>query len=905
MLDPKIIFLEFYNQMKNLFLVAMFFALSTISFAQSSVSGIVKDQNDAVIAGAKVTLRNISPNQKNVALTNQNGEFSFQTVVLGSYELVVSANGFSSNSQSFSISANESKKIDISLEIGKSNLSVTAEIGIEVDKDKVPQAVNLISKEEISQRTTAVLGQAVDEEVGVAFQRTSPTLGGVFIRGLAGKNVNVFVDGVRYTNSAQRGGINSFFNLNEPTNLQTVEIIRGPSAAQYGSDSLGGTISLLTRNANTDGKLHGDVSTSFNSADRSFGSQAFLSFGTDKFGGYGNIAERRVNNLRTAQGIESHAAVTRFLGLSSKILGERLPDTSFTQYGGAIRLNYAPTFDNQFVFYYQRNQQDGGKRWDQLQGGDGNLIADLRNLQGDFGYIRYNKQNAGIFDNANFAVSYNAQREERVNQGGQGNPFAAITHQYEKTKAIGGNFFFDKQIKQANFLIGGDYYNERITSPAFTVDPVLNRSTLSRPRIPNQARFRHGGLFVQNSVELFNEKIRVSGAIRYGVASYRARQSDSPLVLGQPLWRDDSWRDGDWSGRIGAVGRLTNHLKLAFNYSRGFRYPSMTDFGTLGLTGDGFEIDYTSAIVLGGLVGTTAGSDAVSTGLAVSKQRSELSNNIDFSVRWSHKRIETDFTVFRLDINESITKQALILPAGSVGRQLGDQIITSQLANGVVFVPLSTAPVLVRANFSDAKLYGFEYELDANITNYLKFRGNYTYVKSQDKVSGLPPNIEGGTPPPTGFVSFKFTQPRFWIEAFSTIADRQDRLSSLDISDRRTGATRSRAQIQNYFRRGACVLGLTNNPGTCGTAGTTTLLSTGETLTQVQNRVLGVGVNSAPLLTYLPGYGLVNLRGSFNLTKKASVFLAFENIFDKIYRNPSWGIDGSGRTITMQVRYKF
>jgi hemoglobin/transferrin/lactoferrin receptor protein len=896
--------------MKNLFLVAIFFALATISFAQSSVSGIVKDQNDAVIAGAKVTLRNITPNQRIVGLTNQNGEFSFQTVALGSYELSVSAEGFSSNSQSFSISANESKKLDISLQIGQSNLTVTAEIGGEVEKDKVPQAVNLISKEQISQRTTAVLGQAVDEEVGVAFQRTSPTLGGVFIRGLAGKNVNVFVDGVRYTNSAQRGGINTFFNLNEPTNLQTIEVIRGPSAAQYGSDSLGGTISLLTRNANTDGKLHGDVSTSFNSADRSFGSQAFLSFGTDKFGGYGNIAERRVNNLRTAQGVESHAAVTRFLGLSSKVLGERLPDTSFTQYGGAIRLNYAPTFDNQFVFYYQRNQQDGGKRWDQLQGGDGNLIADLRNLQGDFGYIRYNKQNAGFFDNANFAISYNAQREERVNQGGQGNPFGDITHQYEKTKSFGGNFFLDKQVKQANFLFGGDVYREKVVSPAFIVTGLsatnsIGFTRLSRPRVPDNARFVHGGLFIQNSVELFDEKIRVSGALRYGVVSYRARQSDAAIVGGIPLFGNDSLRDSGWSGRIGVVGRLTSNLKVAFNYSRGFRYPNITDLGTLGLTGDGFETDFASASALRGTIGTTADSTAVSTGIGVSKQRSELSNNIDFSVRFNHKRVETDFTVFRLDINDSIVKQALILPAGAVGSRLGDQTITSQLANGVVFVPASTTPVLVRTNYSDAKLYGFEYELDANITNYLKFRGNYTYVKAQDKVTGLPPNIEGGTPPATAFLSFKFTQPRYWIEAYSTIANRQDRLSTLDLSDRRTGATRSRAQIQNYFRRGACVLGLTNNPGTCGTSGTTTLRSTGETLLQVQDRVLGVGVTSAPLFRYLPGYGLINLRGSFTVSKKASVFVAFENIFDKQYRNPSWGIDGSGRSLSLQFRYKF
>ena len=33
------------------------------------------------------------------------------------------------------------------------------------------------------------------------------------IRGLVGNKVNVFVDGVRYSNGAQRGGVNTFLDL--------------------------------------------------------------------------------------------------------------------------------------------------------------------------------------------------------------------------------------------------------------------------------------------------------------------------------------------------------------------------------------------------------------------------------------------------------------------------------------------------------------------------------------------------------------------------------------------------------------------------------------------------------------------------------------------------------------------
>jgi hemoglobin/transferrin/lactoferrin receptor protein len=640
-----------------------------------------------------------------------------------------------------------------------------------------------------------------------------------------------------------------------------------------------------------------------------FGSSTLLSYGTNKLGGYANLAARRINTFRPAGGLDSHAAITRFLGLPSNVInGDRLPDTAFTQYSGVFRLNYAPRDDQQISFYYQRSQQDGGKRYDQLLGGDGNLIADLKNLMLDFAYLRYVKQNFGFFDTASFTVSYNSQREERVNQGGQGNPFGAITHQYERTTATGMSFFLDKELPFRNsFLIGGDFYHEKANSPAFTFDPANNTSFLSRPRIPDEARFDSGGVFIQNAWQAIPDRLRITGALRYSGLYYKVRAADSPVINGQTLFDDDELRIADFSGRIGAVALVFGGLRLAFNYSRGFRYPSITDLGTLGLTGDGFEIDYTTAINLGGTIGTTADNTAVSTGLPVARQRSEYSNNFDAGIRYTSKRFDTEFTAFRLDINDAITKQALILPQNSVGRFLGDQPITAQLPNGVVFVPLSTAPVLVRSNFTSAKIYGVEYELEARITEELKFRGNYTYIHAADKDTGLPPNIEGGTPPPTGFLSLRYSPARkkIWIEAYSTLANKQERLSSLDLSDRRTGATRTRSQIANFFRRGACVRGLTNNPdGICGSGDETTLLPTGETLAQVQNRLLGTA-NSAPLFTRLPGYGLFNLRGGFNVSENSQFFIQFENIFDQFHRNPSWGVDGAGRNLMVQYRYKF
>ena len=871
----------------------------------------MRDTNGGAIAGARIDLNGAAI--KRATVTNAEGNFAFQNLPAGEYELRISSDGFASSVQKINLS-NQNRNLLVTMQIGESRVTVTAETGREVALKNVPQAVSIIGREQLAERSGSVLAQVAEEEVGLNVQKTSPTIGAIVVRGLTGKNVVNYIDGVRYTNSGQRGGINTFFNLNDESNLQSIEVLRGPNSAQYGSDSLGGTVNLLSRSAvfGTDAaEFHGEANTFFRSADRSFGGSTFLSYGTQKLGGYINLFGRKVNTLRTAGGIDSHSSITRFLGLPSTVLYDRNPDTEFTQYGGAFRLNYAPAFDQQLTFYYQRGQQDDGKRFDQLVGGDGNLIADLRNLMLDFGYLRYVKQNLGFFDSGSFTVSYNSQREERVNQGGQGNPLGTITHQYERTTSTGASFFLDKQLPFRNsFLFGGDFYHERINSPAFTVNPATNTSVISRPRIPDNARFNSGGVYIQNSWNAIPDRLRITGALRYSAASYKVRAEDSPVVGGSRLWNDDSLRVGDFSGRIGTVVRIADGLRVAFNYSRGFRYPSMTDLGTLGLTGDGFEVDYISAINLGGTIGTTADASAISTGIAVSKQRSEISNNFDASLRWTNKWFDTEFTAFRLDINDSIVKQALILPQGAVGGFLGDQPIVSQSPNGVVFVPLSTAPVLVRANYTDAKLVGIEYELESQITRDFKFQGNFTYIRAEDKATGLPPNIEGGTPPPTGFLSLKYAPvgKRFWIEAYSTLAAKQERLSTLDLSDRRTGAPRSRSQIANFFRRGACVRGLTvNTSGTgCGsTTGTYILSSTGETLQQVQDRVLGIGVNSSQLFTSLPGYGLFNLRGGFRVGEQSQIYLSFENIFDQYHRNPSWGIDGAGRSFNVSYRLKF
>lgn len=917
----------------RLFVVALlaFSSLGSISIARAqqptrgNISGVVNDVSSALVSEAEVSLVNAQQAVLSRTRTDAQGRFSFRDLRPGSYVILVSRADFNQRREPVQIAAGESKEVTIILEINplSEEVTVTSEAGLIAEARNVSQAINVIDQKEILDRATEVVAQVADEEPGVNLQRTAPSLSAVFVRGLTGRNVAVYVDGVRYTTSAQRGGVGTFFSLIEPSALETVEILRGPNSSQYGSDVLGGVVNFISRApvyGGSDGEWHGTSNVFYSTATNGFGGNALATYGTRRYGFLLNANARRINRLRPADGLDSHSALTRFLGIPSDFFGDRLPDTAFTQYGGLLRSNFNLNQTTQLLFSYSRNQQDGGKRYDQLLGGDGNLIADLRNLMTDLFYTRLSKQNLGFFDNASFTFSYNGQREERINQGGQGNPVAAITNQRERTNVLGFSFHLDQQLGDRNsFVFGGDFYRDRINAPAFTTDPVTRVVTPSRPRIPHGARYLSYGVFVQDVFTAIPDRLRISGALRYSVASYKSRAANAPLgPNGLPLFPDDSARFGAFSGRIGALVHVGGGFDVAFKYTRGFRAPNTTDLSLLGLVGNGFEVDAETAQSLGGFIGTTAGADAVSSGIPVTPLGPEKTDSFDLTLRYAHKRFTAELVGFTNKLTDVYFDQALVLPPGAVGSFLGSEEIIGQNANGLVFVNAApTSPVLVRVNYDDARFNGIEFNTQARLNDQFSFNGNFTYVRAHSLLNGLPPNVEGGVPPATAFLSLRYQpRPRFYLEAYSTIAARQRRLSTLDLPDRRTGAARSRQSIQNFFRRGACVRGVTTPGGAgCGSAGGI-LIPTGETLAQVQNRLLPLGAtingvtvvdaNSAvPMFTAVPGYGLFGVRGALRFGDRSEFLFDFENIFDKSYRGISWGIDGGGRGVTLRYRYKF
>ncbi len=874
---------------------------------------VVQDASGAIVVGAQVTLQNAQRSTLATARSDDGGRHVFGGLHPGSYLVTASAPGFAARQQA--VSPRDAARASVRLELAPlpyaEEVTITASPGLVQTVDASPQQVNVIGSDEIALRAKSVVAQAVAEEVGLHLQRTSPTMSGIFVRGLTGNKVNVYVDGVRFTHAGQRGGVNTFLNLNSPDGLEAIEVLRGPSSAQYGSDALGGSVQFLTRTpafVSEGSRFGGQWSLSGGSADASAGSSLGTSYATPSFALSTQLDGRRSSRLRTGQGRDSHSALTRFLGVpSDALIDERLPDTAFTQYGGSLKAAWALGASTQLTASYARNQQDGGRRYDQLLGGDGNLVAELRNLMLDFGYLKLDRSGWGALDHATLSYSFNRQREERVNQGGSGNPRNTITHEYERTTVHGVQAQASEVAGRHTLSFGGDFYSERVVAPSFGVNPVTDAVSVRRGRVPDGATFKSGGLYAQDAFQP-TSRLTLVGSLRFSHARYESRAATSPLVNGRPLWPDDELDVSSLTFRAGVVAQLTSHLSAVATVSRGFRAPHVTDLATLGLTGAGFEVAAPDVASLGGTLGNTADASATDTGIPVAQLEPETSLDYEAGLRFHGTRFDSDLTVFINDIADNITRQTLLLPAGAVGRSLGDQVITRQDASGAVYVPLSSSPVLARANYDDARVWGLEHTARADLGGGFSASSVLTYMRARDTRTGLAPNIEGGTPAPDGWLKLRYAPQggrRYWIEGYLHAALEQDRLSSLDLTDRRTGAPRSRSSIASFFNNGARARGFVG-PGADGVSGNAddVLLLTGETLAQIQARVLG-SASSSVLFPAVPGYAMFGLRGALRFGGRHELLLDFENIGDRNYRGISWGIDAPGRGVYARFSTRF
>src|SRR5262245_31336281 len=120
------------NRLFIVLLAGLLCGMSASGLSQSlgnagTVIGVVSDPNGAVIAGATVVIQSRVTGYKRSTTTDAAGAFRFSGVPQNNYQLTVSANGFSSVSQSLSVRTSVPISLDIPLTVGDVSNEMTIE----------------------------------------------------------------------------------------------------------------------------------------------------------------------------------------------------------------------------------------------------------------------------------------------------------------------------------------------------------------------------------------------------------------------------------------------------------------------------------------------------------------------------------------------------------------------------------------------------------------------------------------------------------------------------------------------------------------------------------------------------------------------------------------------------------
>jgi hypothetical protein len=94
------------------------------------VVGSVTDPSGAVIANAKVEIRNTQTNATRSASTDEQGNYEFNFLPVGTYTLLVEATGFQTTSVNpFTLSVDQVARVDVKMSIGQTSESLKVEAG--------------------------------------------------------------------------------------------------------------------------------------------------------------------------------------------------------------------------------------------------------------------------------------------------------------------------------------------------------------------------------------------------------------------------------------------------------------------------------------------------------------------------------------------------------------------------------------------------------------------------------------------------------------------------------------------------------------------------------------------------------------------------------------------------------
>lgn len=854
----------------------------------SDLRGRVHDNTGATVAGARVVVA--CPNDARSMVTDAAGRFEFTGLPHGRCSVAGSADHFASSlvDVDLPVTGMATTTLVLPVQTLDQSVVVTASGGMRENASDVPAGIAVIGRRELDLRPYQVLPQVLREEAGVAVQQTTAASASPVIRGFTGQGNVYLVDGVRLNTSMWRSGPSQYLAWLPSTNVDRIELIRGPMSVQYGSDALGGAMNVMTARPPFSARgirFGGDAGLTLGSADSSRGIDGTFTAGSPRAAIAVSASAKSVGALRAGKGEDSHASVTRFLGLPSSILYDRMPSTGYDQSGALVSGQLRTGTTSIASASFRRDSQSGVRRYDRLAGGDGLFRSEITPQRLDFGVLRYERAALPVIGSLRATLSMNRQKDGTIEQA---RPLAtsAIISDVTAVTSLGYQVQGTRRLADNVILYGAEMYNESID--ASRGSQVGSTVTAVRPLIPDGTTYRSRGVYAQAASRELRGRVSLRGGVRYNSYNYKTRANSVFAIASEDLTFDAVTFSG------AATVALTKSLRASFSAGRGFRAANASDLGSVGVSGGfGFEISPTTARDLGALIGTTDGTNAASTGRAAGGLDPESEFAYEAGLRFASGRIHVSATAFDLELRDAIVRRALIFNNNVVGTVISGRTIVRQDAAGLAFIEGEPRPIGTRVNSSRGRIRGVDLDGSLTLTERWTVRGWYSMANGRDTGAGT---YLRRMNPPMGGAMLAWDGPRrLRVEGVMTFARTQTRLITGDLTDARIGGRRTASSIASYFNGTAVDLGLVSGG---------ILQQTGETLAQVQSRLLN-GAAFSQLYDDAPGFVAFGARGMYPLHARVMLIVIGENLADRNYRLIGSGVDAPGANVQARLRVRF
>ena len=275
------------------FSFSLFFSI--FAFAQSlgtagTITGIVTDPNNAVVAGATVTIKNAVTGFERTTATDAEGVYSFKNIPPNNYQITVSAEGFQNTAQNIVVRNSVPMQVPITLNVA----GATATVNISADAvnvENIPTTHTDVDQTLIKKLPLTSPGAGLSEAVTLTSPGVVADSNGFFHPLGDHAQTQYSIDNQPITDQQSKA-----FSTQIPVNaVQSLEVITGATPAEYG-DKTSLVVNAITRSGLNAPKPFGSLTSTYGSFE-TFQQEASFGFGSAKFGNFTAFNFERSNRF--------------------------------------------------------------------------------------------------------------------------------------------------------------------------------------------------------------------------------------------------------------------------------------------------------------------------------------------------------------------------------------------------------------------------------------------------------------------------------------------------------------------------------------------------------------------------------------------------------------------------------